>query len=185
MPGGHSEREPPDPIPNSEVKTLCADGSVPCRHARVGHCQALNRNPRGREISGVLSFGPRRGRADCSKRLVHDQRIDKSQCWMLKRSRQSAYYLKSKCLPKPHGALIRGDDKVKLHGTIAARSSMLQRVQAHRPRDATPSGSRPRHVAAIAYMATAAGLVRAHVIRADDNPVGSCNKRLLVGSKPV
>ena len=42
LPGGHSEWEPPDPIPNSEVKTLCADGSVPFRHARVGHCQALN-----------------------------------------------------------------------------------------------------------------------------------------------
>jgi len=28
LPGGHSEREPPDPIPNSEVKTFCADGSV-------------------------------------------------------------------------------------------------------------------------------------------------------------
>ena len=28
LPGGHSEWEPPDPIPNSEVKTLCADGSV-------------------------------------------------------------------------------------------------------------------------------------------------------------
>src|SRR5438128_5553330 len=43
LPGGHSEREPPDPIPNSEVKTLCADGSVPFRHARVGHRQASNR----------------------------------------------------------------------------------------------------------------------------------------------
>jgi hypothetical protein len=28
LPGGYSEREPPDPIPNSEVKTPCADGSV-------------------------------------------------------------------------------------------------------------------------------------------------------------
>ena len=28
LPGGHSEREPPDPIPNSEVKPLSADGSV-------------------------------------------------------------------------------------------------------------------------------------------------------------
>jgi hypothetical protein len=28
LPGGNSEREPPDPIPNSEVKTFCADGSV-------------------------------------------------------------------------------------------------------------------------------------------------------------
>ena len=46
FPGGHSEREPPDPIPNSEVKTLCADGSVPCSHARVGHCQgSLKRKP--------------------------------------------------------------------------------------------------------------------------------------------
>src|SRR5580704_10671273 len=40
LPGGNSEREPPDPIPNSEVKTFCADGSVACCHARVGHCQA-------------------------------------------------------------------------------------------------------------------------------------------------
>ena len=30
LPGGNSEREPPDPIPNSEVKTSSADGSVPC-----------------------------------------------------------------------------------------------------------------------------------------------------------
>ena len=42
LPGGHSEREPPDPIPNSEVKTPCADGSVAASHARVGHCQAPN-----------------------------------------------------------------------------------------------------------------------------------------------
>ena len=41
LPGGHSEREPPDPIPNSEVKTFSADGSVGSPHVRVGHCQAL------------------------------------------------------------------------------------------------------------------------------------------------
>ena len=28
MPGGNSELEPPDPIPNSEVKRLSADDSV-------------------------------------------------------------------------------------------------------------------------------------------------------------
>ena len=42
LPGGHSEREPPDPIPNSEVKTLCADASVDFVDVKVGHCQALN-----------------------------------------------------------------------------------------------------------------------------------------------
>ena len=44
-PGGYSEYEPPDPISNSEVKMLCADGSVGSPHVRVGHCQALIPNP--------------------------------------------------------------------------------------------------------------------------------------------
>src|SRR5262249_17342637 len=47
-------REPPDPIPNSEVKTSSADGSVGPAHARVGHRQALTTNPRFRKESGVF-----------------------------------------------------------------------------------------------------------------------------------
>ena len=39
--GDHSEREPPDPISNSEVKPLSADDSVAVCHAKVGNCQAL------------------------------------------------------------------------------------------------------------------------------------------------
>ncbi len=43
-PGGHGGREPPDPIPTSEVKPPSADDSVD-PHAKVGHCQASNPNP--------------------------------------------------------------------------------------------------------------------------------------------
>ena len=43
LPGGNSEWEPPDPISNSEVKTLSADGSVGSPHVRVGHRQDLIR----------------------------------------------------------------------------------------------------------------------------------------------
>ena len=39
--GDHSECEPPDPIPNSEVKPFSADDSVAVCHAKVGNCQAL------------------------------------------------------------------------------------------------------------------------------------------------
>ena len=39
----HSELEPPDPISNSEVKRLSADGSVGSPHVRVGHRQAFIR----------------------------------------------------------------------------------------------------------------------------------------------
>ncbi len=38
--GDHSESEPPDPIPNSEVKPLSADDSVAGCHVKVGNCQA-------------------------------------------------------------------------------------------------------------------------------------------------
>ena len=58
-PGGNSEREPPDPIPNSEVKTPCADGSVAASHARVGHCQAPIPKPRGSHELRGFSIGRR------------------------------------------------------------------------------------------------------------------------------
>lgn len=45
LPGGTSKREPPDPIPNSEVKLLSADDSVGFPHVKVGHCQAFILNP--------------------------------------------------------------------------------------------------------------------------------------------
>jgi hypothetical protein len=44
LPGGISKWEPPDPIPNSEVKLLSADDSVGLPHVKVGHCQAFNPN---------------------------------------------------------------------------------------------------------------------------------------------
>ena len=46
LPDDNSEREPPDSIPNSEVKPLSADGSVGLPHVRVGHCQASKQMPR-------------------------------------------------------------------------------------------------------------------------------------------
>ena len=54
LPGGNSGREPPDPIPNSEVKTSSADGSVGLSHARVGHRQAFNSKTPGRKAGGFL-----------------------------------------------------------------------------------------------------------------------------------
>ena len=47
LPGGISKWEPPDPIPNSEVKLLSADDSVGFPHVKVGHCQAFNKETPG------------------------------------------------------------------------------------------------------------------------------------------
>ena len=54
LPGGLSEWEPPDPIPNSEVKLLSADDSVGLPHVKVGHCQAFNPKPRYRIDAGFF-----------------------------------------------------------------------------------------------------------------------------------
>ncbi len=56
--GGNSEWEPPDPFPNSEVKTLSADGSVGSPHVRVGHRQALNSKSPDRKIRAFFVEEP-------------------------------------------------------------------------------------------------------------------------------
>ena len=46
LPGDNRALEPPDSIPNSEVKRCIADGSVGFPHVRVGHRQASKqKNP--------------------------------------------------------------------------------------------------------------------------------------------
>ena len=56
FPGGYSGREPPDTIPNSEVKPPSADGSVGLPHVRVGHCQAPNTKPPSPTRRGLFFF---------------------------------------------------------------------------------------------------------------------------------
>ena len=42
LPGDNRALEPPDSIPNSEVKPDSADDSVGFPHVKVGQCQAFN-----------------------------------------------------------------------------------------------------------------------------------------------
>ena len=49
MLGGNSAVEPPESMPNSEVKRSSADGSVGFPHVRVGHRQAPNTKPDSNE----------------------------------------------------------------------------------------------------------------------------------------
>ena len=52
--GNHSVLDPPDPIPNSEVKRNRADDSVGSPHVKVGHCQALTSKPRTNLVRGFF-----------------------------------------------------------------------------------------------------------------------------------
>ena len=50
--------EPPDPMPNSEVKRHIADGSVGSPHVRVGHRQALKyrKSPLAQYARGLFLY---------------------------------------------------------------------------------------------------------------------------------
>ena len=54
--GDNRALEPPDPIPNSEVKRCIADGSVGLPHVRVGHRQAPIPNTLIRNGQGVFLY---------------------------------------------------------------------------------------------------------------------------------
>ena len=58
LPGDHRALEPPDPIPNSEVKQCIADGSVGSPHVRVGHRQAPNAKGRIRQGAAFFLAAP-------------------------------------------------------------------------------------------------------------------------------
>ena len=54
MPGDNRDVEPPDPMPNSVVKRVIADGSVGLPHVRVGHRQAPNTKNPSTDGTGVF-----------------------------------------------------------------------------------------------------------------------------------
>ena len=58
LPGDNRALEPPDSIPNSEVKRCIADGSVGLPHVRVGHRQA-SKLKRVTQSGGPFLFGMR------------------------------------------------------------------------------------------------------------------------------
>ena len=54
--GDHSDLDPPDSMPNSEVKRISADGSVGLPHVRVGHRQALNLDFKSNQCGAVVQL---------------------------------------------------------------------------------------------------------------------------------
>ncbi len=73
--GNHSVLDPPDPIPNSEVKRNSADDSVGSPHVKVGHCQALNfKTPYLRYGVFFISWGNDLRRSDKAFASAHGAR---------------------------------------------------------------------------------------------------------------
>lgn len=104
---------------------------------------------------------------------------------MHKRARQPADNFELQTLPQTHGALVRADDEIKLHGAEAEGFGVLERMQAHRASDAASGGPRCGHVAAIRDVRTAASLIRAQIIRSDNFAIFFRNENFVSRRMPV
>src|SRR5271168_1435044 len=67
--------------------------------------------------------------------------------------------------------VIRADHRVELHRAITTRSGVPQRMLAHAPRNASSGCCGMSHVAAIAYVLPATGLIWPHVIGAQNHAI--------------
>src|SRR6516225_9730775 len=120
-----------------------------------------------------------------SKKLVHNESINISFGRMPERRRQTPEDLKSQRLPQPYSAFIRADHKIELHCAITARSGMPQRMFAHAPRNPSSRRCGTGHVAAIADVLAAAGLIASHVVSAQNHPVSFGYKCLFFRPHPI
>src|SRR3546814_286381 len=99
-----------------------------------------------------------------SEPAEHYQRVDETLGWMVERPRQPPDHLEPQRLPQPDRADIGADDEVELHRPKAARFRMVDRMQAHRPRDPATRRRRARHIPRVAHMPPAARPVAAQLI---------------------
>src|SRR5271157_3800277 len=104
---------------------------------------------------------------------------------MAERQRQTANNLEPQRLPESHGTFVRADDEVKLHCAIASRPRVFQRMLAHSASHSSSGGRITRYVAAVADMPSSSGLVRSHVVGAEDDAVLFSDECFLVRSQPV
>src|SRR5690242_9731096 len=88
-------------------------------------------------------------------------------------ARQSADNAEVASLPQLHRAFVRRHDEIELHRLKAARPRLVERVHAHRPRNAAPEGVAPAHVPAVRHMRAAAPIVRAQIIGPATTPSSS------------
>ena len=88
--------------------------------------------------------------------------------------------MKAERLPEPDGAFIGAHDEIELHGAIAPRLGVFERVQAHLSCNAAARGMGMRHIATIADVCAAARLVGPQVIGAEYGLLRLGDKGLLV-----
>ncbi|MDB5302506.1 MAG: hypothetical protein JWM97_55 [Phycisphaerales bacterium] len=104
---------------------------------------------------------------------------------MSKGFRQIANNSKAERLPKPHRALIRAHDQIKLHGSESPGSGEFQGMLAHHAGNSAPRCIRGGDVSTIGDMRAASRLIRAQVISADHSIVVFRDKSFTIGAGPV
>src|SRR5208283_4619796 len=99
-------------------------------------------------------------------------------------TREAANNLEAETLPEAHGAFVGADNEVELHGAKAALCSVIEGMRAHGTGYSATGGGGGGHVAAVGDVGTAAILIGAEEIGADDVAVVVGDEDFVSGREP-
>lgn len=105
--------------------------------------------------------------------------------WVEEGVGEAADGLEAEALPEAQGAVVGVDHEVELDGAVAAGFGVVERVQAHGASDSLAGEGCGGDVAAVGDMRTAALLIGAKVIGADDLVVAVGDEDFMGGSEPI
>jgi hypothetical protein len=103
---------------------------------------------------------------------------------MKERSGEAADNFEAKTLPAAHGAFVGADDKVELHGAKVTIPDVIEGMRTHGAGYSATGGGRSGHVTAVGDVGTAAVLIGAKEIGANDVAVSVSDEDFVGGREP-
>jgi hypothetical protein len=104
---------------------------------------------------------------------------------VVKSQLQSADRLETQTLPKFYGPLIGAHDEVELHRPKTSAARIFERMLAHSAPNAAPCRVACCDVAAVRHMVTAAELIRAKIISAEQAAILLGDECLMIQPHPI
>jgi hypothetical protein len=131
-----------------------------------------------------MSYRRRDEHRAASEGAVHHVGVGVAGCGMKKCSGEAADNFEAETLPEAHGAFVGADDEVELHGAKATVPGVIEGMSAHGADYAETGGGRSGHVTAVGDVGTAAVLIGAKEIGAEDVAVVVGNEDVVGGREP-
>src|SRR5580704_11093238 len=104
---------------------------------------------------------------------------------MLESQGEPSYDFKAQTSPEFHGAFVRADNEIELHGAVARLPRPFFGVQTHCSGNAMACGMSRCDISTVADVRAAATLVGAKIVGADNIAISLSHEDLIAACKPI